>query len=77
MNDLQLAIIKNKNFYDLVNELDFDCIFFEENNNTPSKIIIPGYLIVYDESSKNILSASSMNFDNKNKICIYIKYDYP
>ena len=32
MNNLQLAIIKNKNFYDLVNELDFDCIFFEENN---------------------------------------------
>ena len=32
MNNLQLAIIKNKNFYDLVNELDFDCKFFEENN---------------------------------------------
>ena len=32
MNNLQLAIIKNKNFYDLVNELDFDCRFFEENN---------------------------------------------
>jgi hypothetical protein len=32
MNNLQLAIIKNKNFYDLVNELDFDCSFFEENN---------------------------------------------
>ena len=32
MNNLQLAIIKNKNFYNLVNELDFDCIFFEENN---------------------------------------------
>jgi hypothetical protein len=32
MNNLQLAIIKNKNFYDLVSELDFDCIFFEENN---------------------------------------------
>jgi hypothetical protein len=32
MNNLQLAIIKNKNFYDLVNEFDFDCIFFEENN---------------------------------------------
>jgi hypothetical protein len=31
MNNLQLAIIKNKNFYDLVNELDFDCRFFEEN----------------------------------------------
>ncbi len=32
MNNLQFAIIKNKNFYDLVNELDFDCRFFEENN---------------------------------------------
>jgi hypothetical protein len=32
MNNLQLAIIKNKNFYNLVNELGFDCIFFEENN---------------------------------------------
>ena len=32
MNNLQLEIIKNKNFYNLVNELDFDCIFFEENN---------------------------------------------
>ena len=32
MNNLQLVIIKNKNFYDLVNELDFDCIFFDENN---------------------------------------------
>lgn len=32
MNNLQLAIIKNKNFYDLVNELDFDCKFFEEKN---------------------------------------------
>ena len=32
MNNLQLAIIKNKNFYDLANELDFDCSFFEENN---------------------------------------------
>jgi hypothetical protein len=32
MNNLQLAIIKNKNFYDLVNELDFDCKFFEEND---------------------------------------------
>jgi len=32
MNNLQLAIIKNKNFYDLVSELDFDCIFFEEHN---------------------------------------------
>ena len=32
MNNLQLAIIKNKDFYNLVNELDFDCIFFEENN---------------------------------------------
>ena len=32
MNNLQLAIIKNKNFYDLVNELDFDCKFFEDNN---------------------------------------------
>jgi hypothetical protein len=32
MNNLQLTIIKNKNFYDLVNELGFDCIFFEENN---------------------------------------------
>ena len=32
MNSLQLAIIKNKNFYDLFNELDFDCRFFEENN---------------------------------------------
>jgi hypothetical protein len=32
MNNLQLAIIKNKIFYDLVNELDFDCRFFEENN---------------------------------------------
>ena len=31
MNNLHLAIIKNKNFYNLVNELDFDCIFFEEN----------------------------------------------
>ena len=27
MNNLQLAIIKNKNFYDLVNELDFDFNF--------------------------------------------------
>ena len=32
MNNLQLAIIKNKNFYDLVSELDFDCTFFEEHN---------------------------------------------
>ena len=32
MNNLQLAIIKNKNFYNLVNELDFDCAFFDENN---------------------------------------------
>ena len=32
MNNLQLAIIKNKKFYDLVSELDFDCIFFEEYN---------------------------------------------
>jgi hypothetical protein len=32
MNNLQLAIIKNKNFYNLVNELDFDCTFFDENN---------------------------------------------
>jgi hypothetical protein len=32
MNNLQLAIIKNKNFYDLVNELNFDCAFFQENN---------------------------------------------
>jgi hypothetical protein len=34
MNNLHLAIIKNKNFYDLVNELDLDldCTFFEDNN---------------------------------------------
>ena len=32
MNNFQLAIIKNKNFYNLVNELDFDCAFFDENN---------------------------------------------
>jgi hypothetical protein len=32
MNNLQLAIIKNKIFYDIVNELDFDCTFLEENN---------------------------------------------
>jgi hypothetical protein len=32
MKNLQLAIIKNKNFYDLVNELNFDCAFFQENN---------------------------------------------
>ena len=32
MNNLQLAIIKSKNFYNLINELDFDCTFFEENN---------------------------------------------
>jgi hypothetical protein len=45
MNNLQLAIIKNKNFYNLVNELDFDCIFFEENNfflkvKSNSKLIV-------------------------------------
>ena len=32
MNNLQLVIVKNKIFYDLVNEFDFDCIFLEENN---------------------------------------------
>jgi hypothetical protein len=32
MNNLQLSIIKNKIFYDIVNELDFDCTFLEENN---------------------------------------------
>ena len=45
MNNLHLAIIKNKNFYNLVNELDFDCTFFEENNfflkgKSNSKLIV-------------------------------------
>jgi len=45
MNNLQLAIIKNKNFYNLVNELDFDCTFFDENNfflksKSNSKLIV-------------------------------------
>ena len=55
MNNLQLAIIKNKNFYDLVNELDFDCSFFEENNfflknksntNLTVRVIFPENLIL-------------------------------
>jgi hypothetical protein len=32
MKNLKLAILNNKNFYDLLNELDFDCILVEEIN---------------------------------------------
>jgi hypothetical protein len=32
MKNLKLAILNNKNFYDLLNELDFDCILVEESN---------------------------------------------
>jgi lipopolysaccharide export system protein LptA len=46
-------------------------VFFEKNVNTPSKVIVPNFLIIYDESSKNILSADSMNFDNKTKEILF------
>jgi len=32
MKNLKLAILNNKNFYDLLNELDFDCTLVEESN---------------------------------------------
>ncbi len=55
MNNLKLAIIKNKNFYDLVSEFDFDCIFFEEhkfflknksNTKLTVRIVFPENLIL-------------------------------
>ena len=42
-------------------------VFFEKNTNTPSKVIVPNFLIIYDELTENILCADSMNFDNKTK----------
>lgn len=42
-------------------------VFFEKNVSTPSKVMIPNFLIIYDESNENILSADYMDFDNKTK----------
>jgi len=60
MKNLQLAIIENKNFYDLINELDFDCIFFEESNlffknRSNAKIIV------------RIIFPENLTFKNNNK----------
>lgn len=42
-------------------------VFFEEKSSTPSKVIIPKFLLLYDELGENIVSAESMIFDNKTK----------
>jgi hypothetical protein len=74
MNNSQLLIINNKNFYDLVNELDFDCVPFEHNNfflttKSNTKLIVR---IIFSE---NLILKYNKKFFMENTPTIFLLKD--